>query len=264
MRSVVPFSTSRSTRSPDGRPPTTSVMSRAGTVREPSASILPGTQAVMPISRLVAVSLSPASSVRSSTLASTGRELRLLTARLTTDRPRARFSCITESFTSGLPAPRYRVGIFSSRHHHHAVDGVDDRIGARSWAVRQGWPRSDVDRSGHPSGTMRDRIRGSWTTPRDSSTATAAIRPPPAAAADHARPRSTPHRRERDAPVVHRSSTARRPPRPVPSTRRSRPRPAERPGRADAARSTSSRRAIRSTPTRPPERGRLVEGLDVA
>ncbi len=146
IRRVVPFSISRSTRSPDGRPPTTSVMSRAGTVREPSASILPGTQAVMPISRLVAVSFRPASSVRSSTLASTGRELRPLTARLTTDRPRARFSCITESFTSGLPAPRYRVGIFSSRHHHHGVDGVDDRSSARSWAERQGWPRSTVDR----------------------------------------------------------------------------------------------------------------------
>jgi hypothetical protein len=33
-------------------------------------------------------------------LDSTGSVLRLLTARLTTCRPRARFSCITESFTS--------------------------------------------------------------------------------------------------------------------------------------------------------------------
>src|SRR3954447_19070360 len=54
----------------------------------------------MPISRFVAVSLSPASSVRRRTLASTGKVLRLLTALLTTCRPRARFSCMTESFTS--------------------------------------------------------------------------------------------------------------------------------------------------------------------
>src|SRR6186997_233624 len=79
----------------------------------------------MPISRLVAVSLRPASSVRSRTLASTGRELRLLTARLTVDRPRARFSCITESFTSGLPlGGACPFDIFSPRHRHHAVDGV--------------------------------------------------------------------------------------------------------------------------------------------
>src|SRR6187455_3203534 len=55
----------------------------------------------MPISRLVAVSFRPASSVLSRTLARTGSVLRLDTARLTTDRPRARFSCMTESFTSG-------------------------------------------------------------------------------------------------------------------------------------------------------------------
>src|SRR6266576_6620443 len=55
----------------------------------------------MPISRFVAVSLRPASSVLSRTLARTGSVLRLDTARLTTDRPRARFSCMTESFTLG-------------------------------------------------------------------------------------------------------------------------------------------------------------------
>src|SRR5512143_1088282 len=55
----------------------------------------------MPISRFVAVSLRPASSVRSRTFASTGRVLRLETARDTTVRPRARFSCMTESFTGG-------------------------------------------------------------------------------------------------------------------------------------------------------------------
>src|SRR3954462_5752210 len=55
----------------------------------------------MPISRFVAVSLRPASSVLSRTFARTGSVLRLETARLTTDRPGARFSCMTESFTSG-------------------------------------------------------------------------------------------------------------------------------------------------------------------
>jgi hypothetical protein len=47
--------------------------------------------------------------VRSSTLDSTGKVLRLLTARLTMPSPRARFSCITESFTSlELPLPADR------------------------------------------------------------------------------------------------------------------------------------------------------------
>src|SRR5882672_3673578 len=54
----------------------------------------------MPISRFVAVSFSPASSVLSRTLVRTGNE-RFETARLTTDRPRARFSCMTDSFTLG-------------------------------------------------------------------------------------------------------------------------------------------------------------------
>ena len=75
--------------------------SLAGTVVDPSTSILPGTQTVIPISRFVAVSLRPASSVRSSTFARTGSVLRVDTARLTTASPRARFSCMTESFTSG-------------------------------------------------------------------------------------------------------------------------------------------------------------------
>src|SRR5687768_6718498 len=99
MRSVMP-SASRSIRSPAGRPATRSANRRAGTVSVPSLSILPGTQAVIPISRLVAVSLRPASSVRNRTFASTGSVLRLLTARLTVCSPRARFSCIRESFTS--------------------------------------------------------------------------------------------------------------------------------------------------------------------
>ena len=92
---------SRSTRSEPGRVDTRSASRRAGTVVAPSVSILPGTQYVMPISRFVAVSLRPASSVRSRTFASTGSVLRLETARETTERPRARFSCMTESFTSG-------------------------------------------------------------------------------------------------------------------------------------------------------------------
>src|SRR3990170_3250542 len=61
-------------------------MSRAGTVRGPAAS------------------------VRSRTLARTGSVLRELTARLTTWRPRARFSCITDSFTvDGLPRAGARL-----------------------------------------------------------------------------------------------------------------------------------------------------------
>jgi hypothetical protein len=92
----------------------------------------------------------------SRTFVRTGSE-RFETARLTTDRPRARFSCMTESFTSGslqlaVGAPRavprvdgdrivdriqaaglgrtiggYLLSIFSFRHHrHHGVDRVDD------------------------------------------------------------------------------------------------------------------------------------------
>src|SRR5262245_38927604 len=92
----------------------------------------------MPISRLVAVSLRPASSVRSRTLASTGRVLRLEPALDTTDRPRARSSCMTESFTSGClqfglavgPWPvdlRVESGTYLDIHHHrhHAVETGD-------------------------------------------------------------------------------------------------------------------------------------------
>src|SRR3954447_1141479 len=100
----------------------------------------------MPISRFVAVSFRPASSVLRRTFVRTGRE-RFETARLTTDRPRARFSCMTESFTwayskvtdrvqpgggHGMARPRksgrYLLPIFSFRHHrHHGVDVVDGR-----------------------------------------------------------------------------------------------------------------------------------------
>src|SRR4029077_7712647 len=76
----------------------------------------------MPISRLVAVSLSPASSVLSRTLARTGSVLRFETARLTTDRPRARFSCMTESFTS------------ASLHVAHELSGCRHGLGGLSGA----------------------------------------------------------------------------------------------------------------------------------
>src|SRR4051812_31404694 len=121
----------------------------------------------MPISRLVAVSLRPASSVFRRTLARTGSVERVETARLTTDRPRARFSCMTESFTWGTPAQResplgrvaarsavrsiaargsvclcsYLPPIFSPRHHRrNGVDDVDGRAwpcGKSSWTRRR-------------------------------------------------------------------------------------------------------------------------------
>src|SRR5262245_18232816 len=65
----------------------------------------------MPISRFVAVSFRPASSVLRRTFVRTGSE-RLETARLTTDRPRARFSCMTDSFNVGL-TPRSGAGALS-------------------------------------------------------------------------------------------------------------------------------------------------------
>ena len=103
-------------------------------------------------------------------MASTGSVLRLETARETTERPRARFSCITESFTSGCPqvqargegslADRALAGsrreslvdrpIFSFRHHRHiAVDTVDrdaPACGERAVGSRLG----AVDREAEP------------------------------------------------------------------------------------------------------------------
>src|SRR6185503_13307872 len=99
--SVSPAPVSRSILWPPGSELTRSDRRRAGTVVDPSASTFPGTQYTSPISRLVVVRRRPPSSVLRRTLASTGRVLLLETARLTTPRPRARFSCITESFTSG-------------------------------------------------------------------------------------------------------------------------------------------------------------------
>src|SRR5688572_17561172 len=123
-----------------GRDATRSVRSFAGTVISPSSVTLPGTQQLIPISRLVAVSLSPEFSVLSSTLASTGRVARLLTARLTVPRPRARFSCITEMFMPTSPAvpwmgyPRFAPllytvhleGYSSVAVSRRRVDGVDE------------------------------------------------------------------------------------------------------------------------------------------
>src|SRR5262245_38960416 len=108
----------------------------------------------MPISRFVAVSLRPASSVLRRTLARTGRVLRLETARLTTDRPRARFSCMTDSLTwahsnsmgiawiprtadaepvrvAGRMVRGYLLSFLPLRHHRsNAVERVDGRAPA--------------------------------------------------------------------------------------------------------------------------------------
>ena len=81
--------------------PTSSVKVRAGTVVEPSSWILAPIQQVMPSSRLVAERRKRPSSVATNTLASTGRVLRVDTARETMLRPWARFSCRTDTFIVG-------------------------------------------------------------------------------------------------------------------------------------------------------------------
>ncbi len=179
-----PSRTSRSMRS-FGSELTTSVRRRAGTVIAPSVSILPGTQYVIPISRFVAVSFRPASSVRRSTLASTGRVLRLDTAWLTTERPRARFSWMTDRFTDvslrvrgqegpvggrGRAPPVGSSWMSSShephRHIHHGVDGVDGRAAACG-AGR--WTRAarDVDDAAPRPGRLR--MDGGRTIRRDAA-----------------------------------------------------------------------------------------------
>ena len=93
---------------------------------------------MIPISRLVAVSLSPASSVLSRTLARTGSVLRFDTARLTTDRPRARFSCMTESFTSGSLHVAWadrRRGSAGSCGRRSGSAEASGRPGDRAWSV---------------------------------------------------------------------------------------------------------------------------------
>ena len=86
---------------PFGSEFTNSPSRRAGTVVAPSSSTFACTQQVIAMSRLVAASLRRASSVASRTLLVTGSGLRLATARPTMPRPRARFSWLQESFTSG-------------------------------------------------------------------------------------------------------------------------------------------------------------------
>ena len=121
---------------------TRSVSSLAGTVISPSASTLPGTQQLMPISRLVAVSFRPLSSVLSRTFASTGSVARLLTARLTTPRPRARFSCITEMFIRSSSSPRLSV----LSHWKNTYSAVVPRRGVNV-VDRCALPRSDGSHS---------------------------------------------------------------------------------------------------------------------
>ena len=83
-----------------------SVKVRAGTVVEPSSSILAPIQQVMPSSRLVADRRRRPSSVATRTFESTGRVLRGETARETMLRLCARFSCRTETFMGGLSSTK--------------------------------------------------------------------------------------------------------------------------------------------------------------
>src|SRR5687767_271419 len=171
-----------------GRDATRSVRSFAGTVISPSSVTLPGTQQLIPISRLVAVSLSPEFSVLSSTLASTGRVARLLTARLTVPRPRARFSCITEMFMPTSPAapwmgyPRFAPLLYTVHLEGYSpvavsrrrVDGVDEacfrpRGRARGGRVDNFAPLADIRllaarawRTTRPSLWMQGTGRRCW------------------------------------------------------------------------------------------------------
>ena len=81
-----------------GRVLTRSAKVRAGTVVEPSSSILAPIQQVMPSSRLVADRRSRPSSLAIRTFESTGSVLRGETARETVLNPRARLSCKTATF----------------------------------------------------------------------------------------------------------------------------------------------------------------------
>ena len=81
-----------------GNVPTRSKKVRAGTVVEPSSSILAPIQQVMPSSRLVAERRKRPSSLATSTLESTGSVLRGETARETMLSPWDRLSCKTVTF----------------------------------------------------------------------------------------------------------------------------------------------------------------------
>src|SRR3990170_2574306 len=78
----------------------------AGAVVEPSSSTLAPIQQVIPISRLVAERRRRPPSVASRILLSTGSVLRREAARLTTPRPRARFSCRQETFIAADSSER--------------------------------------------------------------------------------------------------------------------------------------------------------------
>src|SRR5690242_6789378 len=133
-----------------------------------------------PISRLVVVRRRPPSSVLSRTLARTGSVLRLETARLTTARPRARFSCMTESFTSG--PLQGRGGSRRFVREGCAAQGPGSREVASVWCAylpRFSWVRhhrhNDVERvDGRARSHSKCRWSGcpaQWTAPPDSGTA---------------------------------------------------------------------------------------------
>src|SRR5512147_3046721 len=79
---------------------TNSVKRRDGLVVAPSSWILAGTQQVMPISRLVAERRRRPFSAESRMLERIGRVLRVETAWLTVESPRARSCCLQVSFTA--------------------------------------------------------------------------------------------------------------------------------------------------------------------
>ena len=94
-----------------GRLLTNSLNKRAGTVIAPSSSTLAPIQQLIPISRFVAARRNWLSFASNKILPNTGIVLREETARLTTDRPLARFSCrqLTRTGTSLFMAAKIRL-----------------------------------------------------------------------------------------------------------------------------------------------------------
>src|SRR5690242_13282734 len=86
---------------------TKSVSRRDGLVVPPSSWMLAGTQQVMPISRLVAERRRRPFSAASRILERIGSVLRVETAWLTVESPRARSCCLQVSFTGGPPQMEY-------------------------------------------------------------------------------------------------------------------------------------------------------------